>query len=103
MLLDDFYHERFHTVQTPKPTGKPLLDFDSDAQRDPARSVRKSRPERRPGGGRQQPYSGGRSEGQPVPSSEGSQPAPSNPPGEGRPPRRRRGGRGRSRPSGPAE
>ena len=98
MLLDDFYHENFHSVQTPQPTGvRP--------EEEPGRGGAYGRPasrrrERKPGG-----HSGART---PAAASPGGnvpqrrEPAPeaeaqprSEQPGGGRRRRRSRGGRGR--------
>lgn len=91
MLLDDFYHENFHTIQTPQPDG---IRHEEEAGRGVAGKHGSRRRERRPGG-----HSGGRApgaagEGQPregAPESE-SQPHSEQPGGRRR---RRRGGRGR--------
>ncbi len=110
MLLDDFYHETFHTSQTPQPTGRSFQEPDR-----PARSS--SREPGRPAGGGGRSSGGGRSgggsrgSGRPAgraPSGEPSSsppfessrpPASENQPGGERPAgsqrRRRRGGRGR--------
>jgi len=106
MLLDDFYHERFHASQTPQPSGKPPVDLEGAAQREAGRLARKSRHERKPGGGRPAGApTGGRSEEQSAPAVEGqpaAQPGAGPRPSGERSSRRRRGGRGRPRPAQPS-
>ncbi len=127
MLLDDFYHANFHTIQTPQPTGQKTEETSPRPHGGTGRSSRRSRREGRPSGGHPagggHPTGGGHSAGggrggdrgigqggQPAGREsfgEGSigQPSESQPAGErpsGARRRRRRGGRGR-RPSGPEQ
>jgi ATP-dependent RNA helicase DeaD len=51
MLLDDFYHEAFHTSQMPQPEGKPLVSTPSSYGQGGG-GQKQQRSERRPGGGR---------------------------------------------------
>jgi ATP-dependent RNA helicase DeaD len=105
MLLDDFYHENFHTIQTPQPTGRAPEEPGAHKYTEPGHSSRKSHHGRKPGGergsGRIPPrgLSGG-------PASETTAPSPAaEPPSggsehpsgarSGSHSRRRRGGRGR--------
>ncbi|RPJ46293.1 MAG: DEAD/DEAH box helicase, partial [Chloroflexi bacterium] len=104
MLLDDFYHEYFHTIQTPQPTGRAPEEPVSRLS-EPGRSSRKSQHGRKPGAERS---SGRISTRAPSAESSSETAAPAQPPAttserpSGSQRRRRRGGRGRgsgSRPS----
>jgi ATP-dependent RNA helicase DeaD len=102
MLLDDFYHKNFHTIQTPQPTGRVPEEPGSRPSAEAGRSSRKNRRERKPGPERSSGWMPVR-EPPAEDSSElstSSEPRPSSsesPAGSHR--RHRRGGRGRS--SGP--
>jgi ATP-dependent RNA helicase DeaD len=120
MLLDDFYHEAFHTAQMPQPEGKPLLRAPSEHERGSG-SQRQAPTRRRTGGQpaerssrRDGPREGSQADygnqpayrSQAAPDSQpasGGQPASGNQPGgdqqagqPGSARRRRRRGRGRS-------
>jgi ATP-dependent RNA helicase DeaD len=107
MLLDDFYHENFHAIQTPQPTGQSLQEAGSRPYSEPGRSSRKGPGGRKPGAERSSgrmpypsraPSSGSPTETTPPPASESGGERPS-----GSQRRRRRGGRGRSHGPKPVE
>lgn len=92
MLLDDFYHENFHTAQTPQPTGRSLEEVGARAHSEAGRATRREHRERRPGGGR----SARPAAHTPTPETSAERPSDAQTSGE-RPAgshRRRRGGRG---------
>jgi ATP-dependent RNA helicase DeaD len=99
MLLDDFYHENFHTAQTPMPDGIPAWQ----TARESSRPARKKRTERRPAGRGENRRdaspsvgpSGGRTEADQA--SAAPRPESAAPEGSSIHRRKRRGGRGRSR------
>ncbi len=93
MLLDDFYHENFHTAQTPQPTGRSLEEPAARGHSEAGHATRRGNRERRPGGSRG-PHPAAHT---PTPETSaeraaGAQTSAERPAGSHR---RRRGGRGR--------
>ena len=73
MLLDDFYHENFHTAQTPQPTGRFLEEPGAGTRSEPGRSPT-SEPHptsQRPAGSPRRRRRGGRGRGPKPPESSG--------------------------------
>ncbi len=92
MLLDDFYHENFHTAQRPQPEGQPQQERLERPQRGSSRPVRQN--QRRPEARRER-TGAARSDQRPERTGPPASPSSGDNPAERTGRKRRRGGRGR--------